>query len=97
VFLRSRYPHCEAAKTFLNDLRRERPSLQIAVYDIAENPAARRRRATLFVDRGMTSVGVPTFLIGTELHAGRWLKLSGGGVMVRLGIVLILKPEWLAL
>lgn len=45
----------------------------------------------------MTSVGIPTFLIGTELHAGRWLKLSGGGVMVRLGIVLILKPEWLAL
>lgn len=45
----------------------------------------------------MTSVGALTFLIGTELHARRWLKLSGGGVMVSLGIVLILKPEWLAL
>lgn len=87
MFLRSRYPYGEAAKTFLNDLRRERPSLQIAVYDIAENPAARRRRATLFVDRAMTSVGALTFLIGTELHARRWLKLSGGGVIVSLGIV----------
>jgi threonine/homoserine/homoserine lactone efflux protein len=30
-------------------------------------------------------------------HAGRWLKLTGGAVMLSLGIVLILKPEWLAL
>lgn len=28
--------------------------------------------------------------------AGRWLKLIGGTVMLSLGIVLILKPQWLA-
>ncbi|OQW33178.1 MAG: NrdH-redoxin [Nitrospira sp. SG-bin1] len=30
-------------------------------------------------------------------HAGRWLKLTAGAVMTSLGIVLIAKPEWLAL
>ncbi|WHZ27775.1 MAG: hypothetical protein OJF51_002572 [Nitrospira sp.] len=70
VFVRAGCPHCEAAKVFLNELRRERPELRIAVYDIAENPAARQRLATLVADRGMAGVGVPTFLIGTELLVG---------------------------
>ena len=39
VFVRAGCPHCEAAKLFLEELRRERPSIRIAVYDIAENPA----------------------------------------------------------
>jgi threonine/homoserine/homoserine lactone efflux protein len=30
-------------------------------------------------------------------RAGRWLKLAGGAVMLSLGLVLILKPDWLAL
>lgn len=30
-------------------------------------------------------------------YAGRWLKLTAGAVMTSLGIVLIVKPEWLAL
>jgi threonine/homoserine/homoserine lactone efflux protein len=30
-------------------------------------------------------------------RASRWLKLTGGAVMLSLGLVLILKPEWLAL
>ena len=70
VFVRAGCPHCEAAKVFLDELRRERPELRIAVYDIAENPAARQRLATLVADRGMAGVGVPTFLIGTELLVG---------------------------
>ena len=70
VFVRAGCPHCEAAKIFLDDLRRERPSLQIDVYDIAENPAARQRLMDLFAERGMTSISVPTFLIGTEMIVG---------------------------
>jgi glutaredoxin len=70
VFVRAGCPHCEAAKTFLEELRRERPSLRIAFHDVAENPAARQRLATLVAERGLTSVGVPTFLIGTELIVG---------------------------
>ena len=70
VFVRAGCPHCEAAKIFLDELRRERPLLRIAIYDIAEDPAARQRLATLVTERGLSSVGVPAFLIGTDLLVG---------------------------
>ena len=70
MFVRAGCPHCEAAKIFLDDLRRERPSLDVALYDIAEDSAARQRLAALARDRGITAVGVPTFLIGPELIVG---------------------------
>lgn len=70
VFVRAGCPHCEAAKIFLDDLRRERPSLHIALYDIAEDPAARQRLEVWAKDRGITTLGVPAFLIGTELILG---------------------------
>ncbi|MBX3350444.1 MAG: NrdH-redoxin [Nitrospira sp.] len=70
VFVRAGCPHCEAAKLFLNDLRRERPSLQVVLYDIAADSTARQRLATLARDRGITTIGVPTFVIGTEVLIG---------------------------
>ena len=70
VFVRAGCPHCEAAKVFLDVLRRERPSLRIAIYDVAEDSAARQRLATLAAERGIANIGVPTFLIGTELIVG---------------------------
>ena len=70
VFVRAGCPHCEAAKVFLDDLQRERPELQIAFYDIAEDQATRHRLATLVQEQGITGIGVPTFLIGTELVVG---------------------------
>ncbi len=70
VFVRAGCPHCEAAKIFLDELRREQPSLHIALHDIAEDPAARQRLITLVQERGITTAGVPTFLIGTELIVG---------------------------
>lgn len=85
VFVRTGCPHCEAAKVFLGELRRERPGLRIVIYDIAEDSAARRRLATLYADRGMTSIGVPTFLIGTELIAGfRSSVTTGAEIRARL-------------
>jgi glutaredoxin len=82
VFVRAGCPHCEAAKIFLDELRRERPLLRIAIYDIAEDPAARQRLATLVAERGLSSVGVPTFLIGTELIVG-FLSTDTTGVEIR--------------
>jgi glutaredoxin len=82
VFVRVGCPHCEAAKIFLDELRREQPELRIAIYDIAENPAARQRLATLTQDRGLATVGVPTFLIGTELLVG-FLSPDTTGVEIR--------------
>ncbi len=70
VFVRTGCPHCEAAKIFLGDLRRERPSLQITLYDIAADSAARQRLETLASDHGITTIGVPTFVIGTEVLIG---------------------------
>ncbi|MGE3978978.1 MAG: glutaredoxin family protein [Nitrospira sp.] len=70
MFVRTGCPHCETAKVFLDDLRRERPSLRITLYDIVEDSAARQRLAALAKDRGITTIGVPTFLIGTEVIVG---------------------------
>lgn len=82
VFVRAGCPHCEAAKVFLDVLRRERPSLRIAIYDVAENSAARQRLATLAGERGLDNFGVPTFLIGTELIVG-FLSAETTGVEIR--------------
>ncbi len=82
VFVRAGCPHCEAAKVFLDVLRRERPSLRIAIYDVAENSAARQRLATLAGERGLDNFGVPSFLIGTELIVG-FLSADTTGVEIR--------------
>jgi hypothetical protein len=82
VFVRAGCPHCEAAKLFVEELRREQPSLRIAVYDIAENPAAWQRLQTLAADRRMTGIGVPAFLIGTGLLVG-FLSSETTGAEIR--------------
>jgi glutaredoxin len=82
VFVRAGCPHCEAAKVFLDELRRERPSLRIAIFDVAENSVARRRLATLAAERGIANIGVPTFLIGTELIIG-FLSADTTGAEIR--------------
>ena len=85
VFVRTGCPHCEAAKIFLDELQRERPSLQIALYDIAENTAARQRLAALAKDRGITTIGVPTFLLGAEMIVGfRSADTTGAEIRAKL-------------
>ena len=85
VFVRAGCPHCEAAKVFLDELRHERPSLQIAIHDVAENPVARQRLATLATERGITNIGVPTFLIASELIVGfRSSDTTGAEIRARL-------------
>ena len=85
VFVRAGCPHCEAAKTFLDDLQRERPSVRIALHDVAEDSAARQRLAMLAAERGLASIGVPTFLLGTELIVGfRSADTTGAEIRARL-------------
>jgi len=83
VFVRAGCPHCEAAKAFLKELRRERPAVRIAIYDIAEDSTARQRLATLAAERGIANIGVPTFLIGTELIVG-FLSADTTGAEIRV-------------
>ena len=82
VFVRAGCPHCEAAKVFLDKLRRERPSLRITIHDVAENAAARQRLATLSAEHGIANGGVPTFLIGPDLIVG-FLSADTTGVEIR--------------
>jgi glutaredoxin len=82
VFVRAGCPHCEAAKIFLEELRQERPSLRIAIFDVAEDTAARQRLATLTAEQGIANSGVPTFLIGTELIVG-FLSADTTGTEIR--------------
>jgi len=85
VFVRAGCPHCEAAKIFLDELQRERPSIQIAIYDIAEHSAARERLASLAAEQGLANVGVPAFLIGEELTIGfRSADTTGAEIRARL-------------
>ena len=82
VFVRAGCPHCEAAKVFLDELRRERPGLRIAIFDIVDDSAARQRLALLAAERGLADFGVPTFLIGTELMIG-FLSADTTGAEIR--------------
>jgi glutaredoxin len=85
VFVRAGCPHCEAAKVFLDELRRERPPLWIAVHDVAEDSAARKRLETLAAERGIPRLGVPTFLIASELIVGfRSSDTTGAEIRARL-------------
>lgn len=82
VFVRAGCPHCEAAKVFLAELQRERPRLRIIFHDIVQDSTARQRLATLVAERGITSLGVPTFLIGTDLIVG-FLSADTTGTEIR--------------
>ena len=70
VYVRTGCPHYETAKVFVNELRAERPSVNIRIYDIAEDPAALGRLKSLAAERGMTQLGVPAFVIDGELIVG---------------------------
>jgi hypothetical protein len=82
VFVRSGCPHCEAAKDFLDHLQHEHPSLHIVFHDLAENPAALPRLRELAHARGITTIGVPTFLIGDRLIVG-FLSAETTGAEIR--------------
>jgi glutaredoxin len=70
VFTREGCPHCEEAKRFLTDLRREHPDLQIVEYDIWQDSVALQRLRTLAEQRGIGTPGVPAFYLKGELLIG---------------------------
>ena len=70
VFIREGCPHCEAAKTFLKNLRQEIPKLHILFHDVGRSPEALTRLTTLAAAHGIKHLGVPTFYIREELIVG---------------------------
>jgi glutaredoxin len=70
VFTRPGCPHCAQAERFLDELRREQPTLRVLVHDVVADPAALARLHALAGARGRTALGVPAFIVGGELLVG---------------------------
>jgi glutaredoxin len=70
VFVMEGCPHCVRAKTFLEQLKQERPSLQILVHDVGQSAVAAERLNELAAARHVRTLGVPAFLVGGELLIG---------------------------
>lgn len=69
VFVRKGCPHCEAAKTFLNQLQEEKPSVRIIIHDVAAEPSALVRLKEL-ASSLRVGLGVPAFYMHGELIVG---------------------------
>ena len=70
VFIRTGYPHCEAARVFLKELRRERPTLRILIHDLHEEPEAMARFKDLADKLEVRHLGVPAFYLRGEWIIG---------------------------
>lgn len=70
VFTRAGCPRCAAAAPFLADLLRKRPTLQLRVYDVKEDPVALKRLEELAAKQGVQAVGVPAFYLRGKLLIG---------------------------
>ena len=70
VFIRTGYPHCEAARVFLKELRRERPTLRILIHDLHEEPEAMARFKDLADKLEVRHLGVPAFYLRSEWIIG---------------------------
>lgn len=70
VFVREGCPHCEAARSFLAALERERSALRVTLIDIRRDPDALARLHQLSRDAGIAQPGVPTIRVGDRLIVG---------------------------
>ncbi|MEY4544744.1 MAG: hypothetical protein RL685_939 [Pseudomonadota bacterium] len=65
--------HCEEAKPFIERLRRERPELDVEAIEIRQDPVGRRRFADTTRRLGVTTLGMPLFVVG-ERHVVGFTK-----------------------
>ena len=70
VFVRPGCPYCEAAKKFVPELRRTRPTLRIQIRDITEDRQALAELQTLADRFGLHPIGVPAFYLRGKLIIG---------------------------
>lgn len=70
AFVQQGCPHCAAAETFLDALKREQPALNIVVHDIKHEPAALTQLQRLAESQGVKSARVPAFQVGGQLIFG---------------------------
>jgi glutaredoxin len=70
LYTRSGCPHCVEAQRFLEELARERSGFTIMEHDITRDRAALGRLRELTFRAGITTPGVPTFVIGRTVIVG---------------------------
>ena len=81
VFVREGCPHCAAAKAFLPELQRRRPTVKVRLRDVGADSQARADLLRLSRQAGVQAPGVPTFvysdrvLVGFDDAAGRGREL----------------------
>jgi glutaredoxin len=84
MFTREGCPHCAAARVFLDDLRRRRPGLRVAIQDVRQDPGARDRLIALAAQHGIEHLGVPAFLVRGRLLIGFGNADTTGAELERL-------------
>ena len=70
VFVREGCPHCEAAKIFLEQLKKDKPKLQILFHDVEKDSQALARLKGLAEKYEVQQLGVPVFHLQGELIVG---------------------------
>lgn len=70
VFAREGCPHCDEAKRWLADFASREPGVDIEIFDVARDRAARERLRALAEAQGIETPGVPAFLLCGELSIG---------------------------
>lgn len=62
--------HCEDARLFLEQLKRERPRLEVEAIEVRKDPAGRERFIDTMGRLGASASGVPTFVVGDRYIVG---------------------------
>jgi len=70
VYSRPGCPRCGEARVFLEELTRERSDLSVVEHDVTREREALERLRDLTARAGITTPGVPTFVIGESLLVG---------------------------
>lgn len=70
AYVRPGCPHCADAEVYLDALEGERPDVHVTTYDVVASPEARARLQALSEAHGVTTPGVPSFVVGDELIVG---------------------------
>ncbi len=86
VFVRTGCPHCEKAELFLQQLKRETPTLNIVIHDLSKEPHELDRLQAIAEKQGEISLRVPAFRIGDQLligysdenTTGQWIRNALG-------------------
>lgn len=70
AWVRPGCPHCADAEVFLDELAARRPGLEVAWHDVTAAPEALAELERVSAAHGVTTPGVPSFLVGDELVVG---------------------------